>query len=118
MRNQLMEPFQQSFKLMFNTRRHLRIGTQLHVLKFVLFCDKYICTSRNKIFCLNLAKVIKGVGKVELKEVLDWTVVEDPFQTFEVFVVLLLHIEIGDWQVEDMLVEGRGKVGIEKITII
>ena len=66
MRNKLMKTLQQSFKLMFNTCCHFGIWTQLDVLKLILFCYKDVCSSRYKLFSLDLTKVVKGVSKVEL----------------------------------------------------
>ena len=45
-------------------------------------------------------------------------ILDDPFQTVEVLIVFLLHIEVGDRQVEDVLVKGRCEVGIEEVAII
>ena len=65
-----------------------------------------------------MSEVVEGVGEVELEVVLDGTVLHDPLEGVEVLVVLLLHVEVGDRQVEDVLIEGRREVGVQQIAVV
>ena len=49
---------------------------------------------------------------------MDGGVVEHPGQRFEVLVVLLLHVSVGDGDRQDVLVERWGKVCVEEVPLI
>ena len=117
--DELVEALEQSLELVLYAGRHLGVGTQLHVFQFVLLGKQHALTAGHQLSGLDFAEVVKRVGEVGVSQViLDGTVVEYPLETLEEFVVLLLHVKVGDGQVEDVLVEGRCEVRVQKIAVV
>lgn len=91
-----MESFQESLKLFLDAGCHLSIRTQLHILQLIGLIDCDLLTPWQQLFELGLSEVIKRVSEVKFKVILNGTVLDDPFQTVEVFIVFLFHVEVGD----------------------
>jgi hypothetical protein len=90
----------------------------LDVLQLVLLCDGEVGAVGDQLLRLDLPEVIAVVGEGQLQEIFDGGVVEHPGQRFEVFVVLLLHVPVGDGDRQDVLVERGGKVCVEEVAVI
>lgn len=108
-----MQSSKESLELRPNTGGHLGISNQLYILQLILLSHQNASPSRHEFPRLNLSKIIAVVSEVELQEVFDRRILQYPGQTLEVLVVLLLHVSVGDGQVEDVLVEGWGEVCVE-----
>lgn len=108
-----MQPSKEGFQLRPDAGGHLGISDQLHILQLILLSHQNNRTSRYKFPSLDLSKVVAVVGEIELQEVVDRRVLQYPSETLEVLIILLLHVSVGDGQVQDVLVEGRSEVGVE-----
>lgn len=113
MRNQFMQSSKEGFQLRPYAGCHFGIGNQLYILQLILLSDCNPCSSRYKFPGLNFSKVVAIIGEVELQEVIDRRILQYPSETLEVFIVLLLHVSVGNGQVKDVLVEGRCEVCVE-----
>jgi hypothetical protein len=109
----LMESLQQILVLFLNSFRHFCIADQLHILEFVLLGYLEFIAIGHEVLDFHLTEIIEFEGEVQLHVLLDWGILENPFQTLIVLEVLLLHIFIGDRNGDDMLIEGRSEVGIK-----
>ncbi len=63
--DEFVEALQQRLQLVLYAGRHLRVGTQLHVLQLVLLGHQHLLAARHQLLCLDLAEVVEGVGEVE-----------------------------------------------------
>lgn len=118
MRHQFVQPCEKGLELQFDAGGHLGVGDQLDVLQLVLLCDGEVGAVGDQLLRLDLSEIVAVVGEGQLQEIFDGGVVEHPGQRFEVFVVLLLHVPVGDGDRQDVLVERWGKVCVEEVPVI
>ena len=115
--NEFMEPFKEGFNLWFDLFSHLRITNFLDIAKFLILCYPYIPTIRNQISLLYFTKIIELVTPEEFSDSFSG-ILYNPLKTFVIFIVLVLHIVVGDWLSQYVLIKRPGEESIKHITVI